>query len=123
MESRYKVIVSNKNLYKEIELPPQLDRYQIGTGMECDMRLRKELFFESIYLTFVKKENEWTIQCSDNLYLSVGDVRKLLSKKLSHGETLEVKYQNSNNYVFSISFLIDFDSGQRKYERRINIFE
>ncbi len=123
MESRYKVIVSNKNLYKEIELPPQLDRYQIGTGMECDMRLRKELFFESICLTFVKKENEWTIQCSDNLYLSVGDVRKLLSKKLSHGETLEVKYQNSNNYVFSISFLIDFDSGQRKYERRINIFE
>ena len=63
----------------------------------------------------------WSILCSDNIYLTAGDVRKLLTKNLVHGDLLEIKYQESDQYVFSLEFYIDFDDGKTKYERAVNI--
>ena len=121
MDNRYKITLSNHNIYKEIELTPEINQIKVGTGVECDVRLSKELFFGQIELFFVKNGSDWSVHCSDNLYLSVGDVRKLMTKNLSHGDALEVKYQESDNYVLSLDFLIDFDDGKRKYERIIDI--
>jgi S-DNA-T family DNA segregation ATPase FtsK/SpoIIIE len=121
MESRYKIIISNKNLYKEIELAPDVNEIKIGTGIDCDVRLRKELFFEKIELNFVKSDENYSVFCSDNLYLTVGDVRKLMTKKLKHGDHLDVKYQESDNSVFGITFSIDFDYEQKNYNREISI--
>lgn len=121
MKRRYKIIISNKNLYKEVELGVDSEQIKIGTEQDCDIRLRRELFFERIELVFMKDQEEWSMLCSENLYVSVGDVRKMLTKSLNHGDSLEVKYQESNNTVFSLDFMIDFDSGERKYERVIEI--
>ena len=121
MESRYKIIVSNKNIYKEIELPTDAKEIKLGTGVDCDVRLHKSLFFDRIELVFSKGDSGWTVMCSDNLYLTVGDVRKLLTKSLSHGDTLTVKYQDSDIEAFSFNFLIDFDNGKTKYERAIDL--
>ncbi len=120
MSKRYKIILSSNTLYKEIELTKDTQQVRVGTGVECDVRLRKELFFGQIELLFVKKGTEWTVHCSDNLYLTVGDVRKLMTKSLRHGDTLQVKYQESDNFVFAFDFLIDFDQGKR-YERIIDV--
>ena len=121
MDKRYKIILSNQNLYKEIELAPDMQRVVVGTDVDCDVRLRKELFFGNVELQFVKNEQEWTVVCSDNLYLTVGDVRKLATKKLSHGETLEIKYQESDNLVVNLDFLIDFDDGKTQYNRIVDV--
>lgn len=121
MENRYKITLSNHNLYKEIELTPEMTQIKVGTGVECDIRLSKDLFFGQIELLFVKNGTDWSIHCSDNLYLAVDDVRKLMTKNLTHGDTLEVKYQDSDNFVFALDFLIDFDGEKRKYERIIDI--
>jgi len=121
MENRYKIILSNHNVYKEIELTPEMTQVKVGTGVECDIRLSKELFFGQIELLFIKNGLDWCMHCSDNLYLSVGDVRKLMTKSLTHGDALEVKYQESDNYVLSLDFLIDFDGEKRRYERIIDI--
>lgn len=121
MDNRYKIILANNNLYKEIELSQEAQQIKVGTDVECDVRLRKDLFFEKIELLLVKNAGEWSIHCSDNLYLTVGDVRKLLTINLKHGDVLEVKYQESDNVVFSLEFLIDFDDGKKKYERVIDI--
>ncbi len=121
MENRYKIIVSNKNLYKEIELSSEKESIRVGTGIECDIRLHKDLFFEPIELFFTRTEDEWTVTCSDNLYFTVGDVRKLITKPLQHGERFVVKYRESNNDVFFVDFLIDFDNKQRHFERKINV--
>ena len=121
MESRYKIIISNKTLYKEIELAADAAEVRVGTSAGCDVRLRKELFFGSIELVFKKNGHEWSVICSDNLYITVGDVRKLATKQLKHGDMLEVRYQESENVVLSIEFLFDFDDGKRKYERAINV--
>ena len=120
MESRYKIILSNDHIYKEIELAPNAQRIKVGTNVDCDIRLRKELFFEQIELTFIKNGETWSVQCSDGLYLTVGDIRKLVSKNLRHGESLQVKYQESDIFIFALDFFIDFDDGKRKYERVID---
>lgn len=120
MNNRYKLILSNNNLYKEIELTADASHLKVGTALECDVRLRKELFFDRIELQFVKNGADWTVQCGDGLYITVGDVRKLMTKKLMHGDLVDVKYQESGNLAFSLEFLIDFDNGKRKYERCID---
>lgn len=33
MENRYKIILSNNNLYKEIELPESADQVKVGTSV------------------------------------------------------------------------------------------
>lgn len=121
MNNRYKIILSNNNVYKEIELAPEAQQVKIGTGVDCDIRLRKELFFGQIELLFVKNGEEWSVLCSDNLYLTVGDIRKLMTKNLTHGDILQIKYQESDNIIFSLEFIFDFDDGKRKYERCVDI--
>ena len=121
MDSRYKLIISNKNLYKEIELSSDMGEIKIGTTQECTIRLRKELFFASIELTLQPTNEGWNIICSDNLYFTLGDVRKLLTKKLVHGDELYVRYQDSNNDVFGLSFMVDFDYATKNYDLEIDI--
>lgn len=122
MDNRYKITLSSNTVYKEIELAPEAQQVKVGTGVDCDIRLRKELFFGQIELLFVKNGSDWSVHCSDNLYLTVGDIRKLMTKNLSHGDSLEIKYQDSDNLVFAMDFLIDFDNGKIKYERIIDVF-
>lgn len=121
MDKRYKVILSNNNVYKEIELAPDMQQVKVGTGVDCDVRLRKDLFFGGIELQFVKNGDDWTLICSDNLYLFFGDVRKLVSKALKHGDSFEVMYQNSDTKVFNISYTLDFEYEKKRYDVEIDI--
>ena len=107
MKSRYKVIISNRNIYKEIELLPDVPEIHVGTEIDCEVRLRKDMFFESIVLNFVQRNDQWMIFCPDNLYIYAGDIRKLFTKTLNHGDVFTIKYQGSNNDVFTVEFLID----------------
>ncbi|GGA79767.1 type VII secretion protein EssC [Ornithinibacillus halotolerans] len=121
MLSRYKLIISNRNLYKEVEIASDTEELRIGTGLDCDVRLRKELFFGQVELTLTKHKDNWNLLVSDNLYLSLGDVRKLMNKELHHGDELVLKYQESGNEVFTLSFMIDFDYEKKAYNRVIDI--
>ena len=42
MKSRYKISISNRNVYKEIELTPEMEHLSVGTAVDADVRLRKE---------------------------------------------------------------------------------
>lgn len=121
MNSTYKIVLSNLNFYKEIELTSDLKQIKVGTDIDCEIRLRKELFFERFELVFVNQSTGWTVVCSDNLYFSLGDIRKLSKKDLVHGDNIDVKYQNSDVSLFSIDFLINFDDGKKKYDRIIDV--
>lgn len=39
MEYQYKVIISNRTVYKEFEIQPDMDRVKLGTGSSCEFRL------------------------------------------------------------------------------------
>lgn len=121
MKTRYKIIISNKNIYKEIELSSEAEYAKIGTEIECDFRLHRDLFFEPVCITLNKKDDRWFMICSDNLYISTGDVRKLITKELKHGDNISIRYQNSNNELFKLEFDIDFNDGNIKYERAFDV--
>lgn len=121
MDNRYKVTITNKNIYKEIELAPNMTQLKVGTGLECDIRLRKDIFFESVELIFVKNGEQWSVVCSDNIYFSEGDVRKLITKPLNHGDEFVAKYQNFDGDIFSLSFMLDFDYITKAYDVCVNI--
>lgn len=121
MNDRYKITISNKNIYKEIELSSSINQLKIGTNSNCDVRLRKDMYFEEIELIFQKNEDKWSVFCSDNIYLNLGDARKLITKVLEHGDELFIKYQNSDYDVFSMSFMLDFDYKTKNYERVIDL--
>ena len=87
MSARYKIIISNRNFYKEIEIPEHIESLSVGTGIACDVRLHKDMFFGQLELSFTRSEDDsWSVICSDNLYITVGDVRKLVTKRLKHGD-------------------------------------
>ena len=120
METRYKVILSNKLTYKEIEIPEDISLFRVGTEMGADYRLYREDFFGPIELVFSKSEGLWNVRCSDSLYFNMGDVRRLMYTELHHGYNIGVKYKDSEGDALNIEFLIDFDDGSRKYERIID---
>ena len=121
MDYGYVVKISNKKIYREIQLQNDLKMLRIGIGTECDVRFYKELFFEKFCLTLSNENGAWQIMCSDNIYIDAGDVRKLVTKKLTHGDSFKVRYQNGETELFKVEFLIDFDNAAKKYDRVIDI--
>ena len=108
-------------MYKEIEISPEMTQLKVGTAVECDVRLHKDLFFEQIDLLFSCIDDEWSVICSDNLYISIGDLRRLMTKNLTHGDVFDIKYQTSDNQVFTVDFLIDFGFENAKYDKYIDV--
>ena len=120
-KSKYKINILGNNLYREIELPSDVNQFKIGTDSDCAIRMHKDLFFDTIILIFTQNKTGWTVSCSDNLYIDVGDVRKLLALPLENGKTFKVKYQNSSADVFTVEYLLDFENEKKLYERAIDI--
>ena len=121
MDYGYVIKSSSKKIYKEIQLPIECKLMRIGTDISCDVRLYKEDFFENFQLDLSFKNGMWQLVCSDNVYIDAGDVRKLVSTSLKHGDTFTVKYQNSDQEVFKAEFLYDFDNGKKNYDRIIDV--
>ena len=51
MKNRYKLIITNNRIYKEVELPPETKLLKIGSVKGCEIRFAKDLFFEDIQVT------------------------------------------------------------------------
>ena len=93
MEYGFILKISNKKLYKEIQLPFLSEHYRVGMTSECDVRLDRDDFFENFELDFKCNQDKWKVSCSDNVYLDTGDVRKLITCELKHGDSFLVRYQ------------------------------
>lgn len=121
MEYGYLVKLSSNSFYREIQLPVNSTMLNIGMDTDCDIRLYKENFFEIFKLAFRKSEKGWVVSCTDNVYLDTGEVIKLATKVLKHGDSISVKYQSSNKEIFRVDFLFDFDNENKSYNRKIDV--
>lgn len=115
MEYQHKVIVSNRTIYKEFEIQPDMDKVKLGTVSSCEFRLNPDAFFGNIEMEFQKKHGVWYLECSDDIYFSRGDMRKLMSIELRHGDVLSVRYATTGNEAFEIRFMIDFEAKVPNY--------
>ena len=82
MQSRYKVVITGRNIYKEVDFLPDAVSVKIGTEPNCDFRLHRDLFFDKIELDFTCNNGQWRVMCADTLYIDAGDLRKLITKNL-----------------------------------------
>lgn len=55
------------------------------------------------------------------MYISRGDVRKLLFSELTHDDVVNICYVNSGEVAFEIRFLIDFGSDGTDYSLKIDL--
>ena len=115
MDYQYKVIISNRTVYKEFEIPTDMEGVRLGTTSFCEFRLNPESFFGDIEIEFTELDNKWNIDCSDNVYFSRGDMRKLYSTEIKHGDIISVCYTNTGNEAFELRFMIDFDAKVPNY--------
>ena len=120
MTRKYKLILSNREFYREVRLPRDMQdapTLSVGTSKACDLRLRAEMFPHPFGLVLQPDGARWRIFCdSENLYLlSVGHSTKEISHLLEHGDEVSVRYDDSNLEVLSLSFLIDFEDEKRDY--------
>ena len=120
MNSRYTLIISNKNFYKEVEIPRNQKKITIGTNNDCVARLRKDYFFEAVNILLVNEGKNWQVICKDNLYIADG-VSKLFVKKIVNGDEFEVRYQSSDQLVFKATFQIDFSGDYHNYNKVIQL--
>lgn len=118
---QYKVILSNNRLYKEIELAVDTKTISVGTKKECDIRLKKELFFDEFRLDFICNDNSWNVNCDENVYISNDGMMKHKSLELYHGEKMLLKYTKSNQELLSLSFTFDFDAERKDYRKEIDV--
>ena len=121
MDYQYKVIVSNRTVYKEFEIAAGVENVKLGTTSSCEFRLNPETFFSEIEIEFTACSDEWNIDCADQLYFSKGDMRKLYSMEISHGDIIAVCYSNTGNEAFELRFMIDFEAKVPNYNWYIDL--
>lgn len=120
---RYKVVLSNSRLYREIELEPDAKYVRFGTGKDCMVRFDIDMFFDGFDFTMENHGESWTLVCGGSNYVSSDGILKLSTKELTHGDNLKIKYKKSNQEILSISFTLDFEHETKDYDRVIDINE
>ncbi len=121
MEYQYKLIVSNRLIYREFEIPTDMKSVQLGTTVGCEFRLNPENFFLDISVEFIKKDSVWELNANEGIYISRGDMRKLMTTTIKHGDVLSFHYSNTDELVFLIRFQIDFEATNPNYNWKINL--
>lgn len=124
MRNDYLVTISGRNIFRELELSEDSKLVRVGTTRRCDSRFRKELFFAPFELEFSRGDGEdWTLTCSEGVYFSVDGVRKLVYRKLEHGDAFDIKYGESGATLLRVSFSIDFGREIGAYDRYVDVSE
>lgn len=121
MNYQYKIIVSNRMIYREFEIPNDVDDVRLGTMSGCEFRLDAGDFFRDITLELERSEDEWEISASEGIYLSRGDMRKLMTMELKHGDLFSVHYADTDDEVFGVRFQIDFEARIPNYNWKISL--
>lgn len=121
MKNDYKLRIVNSRFEKEIELSDGLTRIKIGTDIDCDIRFYKDYFWGTFWFEVVGNDDGWKVICPDNVYISLGDIRKIVSKELKHGDVFSLRDANSDIEFVKCYFLIDFDKKERYYNRIIDL--
>lgn len=121
MDVQYKVILSGRNLYKEILLLSDHKTVVVGTKVDCDVRLSRNAFFEPFSITFCWDDEKWNVICEGNIYISSNSVHKLLQVDLCNEDHYALRYESTDTEFLSLDFAIDFDSKIKNYDLLIDI--
>ena len=115
MQQNYKLILRSSRTYREITLSSQTTRMSIGTTVGSDVRFQASDFFQPFQIQLQNDSGIWTVMCDSNVYLSAGDVRKLLMADLSVASPIMLRYSQSDTDVMELRLTYDFGD-RKKYD-------
>lgn len=111
----YRLNLSCRAFYKEIELSGAMERISVGTTSACDVRLLDTLFFEPFILNFICSDGRWQILCSEKVYVGENSVQKLRAASLEEGKDYSVRYAKSGSIFLNLSIMPDFEAEMREF--------
>lgn len=121
MRENYKIILTGNNLYQEFTLTEESKPViRIGNIKGCDIRFRKELFFEEFSIKIRKTDTGWAVEDEKNTFITQDEIAKIYSREMKHGDELWIKSQRSIP-LFQLLFSIDFDKEIRNFQCEIDI--
>lgn len=117
----YILTLSGRNVFREVDLSSGVERVRVGTTSHCDVRFRRELFFEPFELELNYDDGGWTLVCNtDQVYLSSDNIMRRMYQRLEHGMSVDIRYASSGTTLFTAMFSIDFEKERGSYDRIID---
>lgn len=121
MINRYKYVISGPHIYKEIQFPESKTFFKVGTAVDVDTRLHREDFSEDFWLLATLTGKGWNLECSESVYINLGDIRKLSAVEMKLGDVFKVYSQRTEQQIFTLSFFLDCDYEKKNYDTVINL--
>lgn len=121
MGKKYKIVISSGNINREAELPDEDISVRVGTTVRCDIRIAQTAAKEALELEMTRQAGVWAIECPEGIYFTDGGLRKQIRKQLEHGDKISVFLQSQAKSICTISFMLDFDSRAKRYDRVIDV--
>ncbi len=116
----HRLILTGGGLYRELELTEDVVRVAIGTEMGSDMRFQALDFFEPFSFCVTRSDAGWQIECGEGVYVSGGDVRKLMVCPLTPGGQVSVRYRSSNAELLRVRLAYSFRAAPKNYDRFVS---
>lgn len=123
MDNAYKVVCFNKRFFREIELNSEKQSVTVGTEKGCNVRFNRELFFSDFSFSIRNFKGTWQIRCGEETFISDSGALKYSSKGLNHGDTYSLRYKDSGQEIFKITFTLNFDAQIHNYDRFASLQE
>lgn len=112
LKQNYKLILQSSKVYREITLSPEVGKVTIGTGVGSDVRFQTADFFAPFQIAVIFENSVWSVICDTSVYISAGDVRRLVMSELTIDTPVSLRYRESDTDVLEIS--LEYDFGDRK---------
>lgn len=112
----YKVTLFGNGIYKEIELPEDMEgSLLIGTTPDCQIRFNRDNFFDDFEISLMKKNQGWTAACRNTVYFQTEQAVKQYFLILKHGDRIHVQYESTGVELFKMEFMLDYEREIRPY--------
>lgn len=116
----YKLILCGDRFYQEIILEEDRDQLKIGTEKECDIRFSKTRISASFTIVLVRVQENWEIQCSEEIYLKLSNVSRVRKAMPQPGERTMVCLTEGDKEVFGLDYYLDFPIQTKDYDLKIS---
>lgn len=115
-----KLVIIKDGVSQDVILPKDRKMIQVGTTDSCDFRVTGDVSVP-VELVLTLDSGFWMLTCSKSTYFTVGDSYKLDKKQLLYGDELTIKACGTDEVLFHVAFLADFNDAESRYDRIIDV--
>lgn len=121
MEKRYRLVLSAKHAYRDVELSEEKKSITVGTSVLSHVRFREQDFEEPFAFSLNWEGKRWVIRCSGNVCVMDERHQSLIQKEINPGERVTIIYGSSRKVTLTVYLNVDYDYRLKKYDKVISL--